>query len=132
MTGPRLDRRAFLVLGGTALGAAAFAACGGGSSRSDVPVGALRAIYADRKRIEAVGKRAVEVDGVGSRAQTLAAQLSPTGDAAGLARASAATLRAHLRRAVGDDFARNRVVDVAGWQLSLTEARAAALLRLTR
>jgi hypothetical protein len=41
-------------------------------------------------------------------------------------------LIAHLRRAVDGDFARDRVVDIAGWQLSLTEARAAALLHLTR
>ena len=132
MTAPRYDRRAFLELGCAALGAAAFAACGGGSSRSDVPVGALRALYADRERVEAVGTRAVGVDEVGSRAPTLAAQLSPTGSAAGLAAATAPALRAHLRRAVDEDFARGRVVDVAGWQLALTEARVAALLHLTR
>ena len=132
MNGRHYDRRAFLALGCAALGAAALAACGRGSSRSDVPVGALRTIYADRERVEAVGKRAVGVDEIGSRAPALAAQLSPTGSAAGLAAATAPALRAHLRRAVDDDFARGRVVDVAGWQLALTEARAAALLHLTR
>ncbi len=127
-----IDRRAFLGLGAAALGAAALAACSSGSSASDLPVGALHRVYADRERIEAVGKRAVDVHEVGNRPSTLAAALSPSGSAAGLATATESALRAHLQRAVADDFARGRVVDVGGWQLSLTEARAAALVHLTR
>ena len=54
----------------------------------------------------------------------------PTGSAAGLAHASAPALRTHLAAAVADDFAKDRIVNVAGWQLPLTEARIAALLYL--
>jgi hypothetical protein len=39
---------------------------------------------------------------------------------------------ASLERAVRDDFANGRTVRVSGWYLSVTEARAAALVALTR
>ncbi len=57
---------------------------------------------------------------------------APDGSATGLAKASASSLRDHLRAAIADDFARDRIVDVAGWRLPLTEARVAALVYQTR
>jgi hypothetical protein len=131
MNGP-LDRRRFLMLGAAAVAAAALAACSRGSSQPPVDLGALRDLYPDTNGVQPVGKYAVKVPSVGNRRDDIAAELSPTGTAAGLSRTSAPALRSHLQQSVAADFAKNRVVDVAGWQLPLTEARVAALVYLSR
>jgi len=126
-----IDRRAFLGLGAAAVAGAVLAACSR-HSRRDIHVGAFAATYRARDRIEPIGKQAVKVDGVGTNPRELAAALSPDGSPSGLDTARAPALRRHLQHSIDDDFARGRVVDVAGWQLPLTEARAAALVYLTR
>ena len=131
MNGP-LDRRRFLMLGAAAVAAAAFAACSRGSSQPPVDLGAFRDLYPDTNEVQQVGKYAVKVPSVGNRRDDIAAQLSPTGSAAGLARSSTPALRDHLQKSVATDFAQNRVVSVAGWHLPLTEARVAALVYLSR
>jgi hypothetical protein len=127
-----VDRRRFLALSAGAAAVALMAACSRGSSQPRVDVGALHDLYPDTDDIERIGKYAVKVPSVGNRRAAIAAQLSPTGSANGLGRASAPALRSHLKQSVAADFAKNRVVDVAGWQLPLTEARIAALVHLTR
>jgi len=127
-----VDRRRFLALGAGAAAVAVLAACSRGSSQPPVDVGALHALYPDTDDIEKIGKYAVTVPTVGNRRADIAAALSPTGSSAGLGRATAPALQAHLRKSVAADFAKNRLVDVAGWQLPLTEARVAALVYLSR
>jgi hypothetical protein len=125
-----LDRRAFLGLGAAALAGAVLAACR--HTEHEVNLGAFAATYRPRDQIAPIGKQAVKVDGVGTNRRDLAAALSPDGSVTGFGAASAPVLRRHLQCSIDDDFARGRLVDVAGWQLPLTEARAAALVYLTR
>jgi|1186.fasta_scaffold231927_2 hypothetical protein len=125
-----IDRRRFLALGAGAVAAAVLAACSRGSSSPSVDLGALSTLYPDAEGVAPVGKQAVKVKEIGNDRVALAAALSPTGSPAGLATSSADALRTHLTRAVADDFTKSRVVNVAGWQLPVTEARIAALLHL--
>lgn len=126
------DRRRFLALGAGAMATAVLAACSRGSSQPPVDLGALRALYPDTDDVAKIGKYAVKAPSVGNRRADIAAALSPSGSAVGLGRASEPALRSHLQKSVAADFAKNRVVDVAGWQLPLTEARVAALVYLSR
>jgi len=126
-----VDRRKFLALGASAVAVAVIAACSRGSSQPEVDVGALHDLYPDTGDVETIGKYAVKVRRVGNRRSDIAAALSPDGSTSGLGKASAPALRAHLQKSVADDFAKRRVVDVAGWQLPLTEARVAALIYLS-
>jgi hypothetical protein len=142
-----IDRRAFLGLG-AALGAAALvgpvvgAAAGGvvgparpaGAAAGADGLGELPALFADPAALARIGAGAVRARPVGRDRRRIAAALAPAGAASPrwLATASAAELRAQLSSAVAADFAAGRIVDVAGWQLALTEARVAALFFLTR
>ena len=92
----------------------------------------MRALYPDTDGVAKIGKYAVRVRAVGNRRAAIAAALVAHRIPGGLSRASAPALRSHLHQSVAADFAKNRVVDVAGWQLPLTEARVAALVYLTR
>ena len=127
-----MDRRQFLALGAGAVAVAVLAACSRGSGGPSVDLGALPTLYPDADRVAPVGKLAVKVKEIGDDRVALAAALSPDGSAAGLTHASGPALRTHLTRAVREDFAKNRIVGVAGWQLPRTEARIAALLYLQR
>jgi hypothetical protein len=128
-----LDRRAFLVCSGGALAVAALVACGGTtSSGPKIEIGALPDLFSDRATLERIGKYAVRAGGVGSRSRDVAAALAPNASASWIGSATAPAIREHLRTRIAEDFARDRIVDVAGWQLPLTEARVAALVYLSR
>ena len=127
----RIGRRRFLGIAGAVGLGAVVAACQSGPSRADVDLGALRGIFTDLDGLDAIGRRALDAPGVGSDARAIERALRP--DGAGphwLQRTSAEALRRRLEQEISGDFERGRVVDVADWRLSLTEARVAALFHL--
>jgi hypothetical protein len=129
MTG-RLDRRGFLMLGGAALAATALAACSGGKPAD---LGTLGSIYRDRDSLERIGRAAAKAPGVERDADDLSRALAPSGSSSRWVRtAGEQAVRRHLDAAVAADFSHDRIVDVAGWQLPLTEARVAALVYVSR
>jgi hypothetical protein len=126
-----LPRRSFLALCGAALVAIVAAACGGGGSKARL--GALVSVYPDRAALEAIGARAVAAREVGRNAPHITSALRPRGSAeAWLETMSPPAIKRHLERLVANDFETDRLVDVAGWQLSVTEARVAGLFYLAR
>jgi len=127
-----LDRRRFLTWSGAALVGLVAAACGGArASGPKVELGALPDLFPDRAGVEQIGKHAVKLHEVGRRPRDIAAALAPDRSAAWVGGAPPSAIRKQLRAQVAADFARNRVIDVAGWQLPLTEARVAALIYLS-
>ncbi len=127
-----LDRRGFLALTGAALAGLALVACGSPRAAGpNVDIGALRDLISGRDGIEQIGKYAVKARGIGNRPRDVAAALAPNASARWVGTAPRAAMRDHLRVQVADDFAENRIVSVAGWQLPLTEARIAALVYLS-
>lgn len=127
----RIGRRRFLaVVGGVALGAVV-AACDPASSDAEVDLGALRRVFTDHDGLDAVGRHAVAARVVGDDPRAIERALRPAGAAPDWLRTtSPRSLRRRLDAAVAGDFEHGRVVDVAGWRLSLTEARVAALFHL--
>ena len=127
-----LDRRRFLAWGGAALTGLVLAACAGQRAAGPkVDIGSLPDLFADRAGMERIGKHAVKMHGIGNRPSSVAAALAPNGSAQWVGSASAPAIRDHLRGRIADDFEHDRIIDVAGWQLPVTEARVAALVYLS-
>ncbi len=124
------SRRGFLgAVGGASL-ALLLGACAG-EPRGQIDLGRLPELFGDRASVELIGRRAAAVRGVGGDPRAIERSLRPV-DASGdwLRTTGLDDLRAIFDRKMRDDFERGRVVDVAGWRLSLTGARIAALMHL--
>lgn len=130
MTG-RITRRGFLGLGLGASLATLLGGCRGAAEDRSVDLGALREVYDDRAALDALGRHAVTRAEVGDDARAVERALRPAGVGADWLRTSSpAEMRRDLRAAIDADFTAARIVDVAGWQLPVTEARVAALFHL--
>jgi hypothetical protein len=130
-----LSRRKFLALAagaGTAVAATALVSCTG-SGEPHATLGVLAQVYPDRAALEAIGAQAIHARGVGDEPAKLTAALRPPDTGANwLKTARQEQVKQHLQSQTAADLRAGRLVDVAGWQLPLTEARVAALAHLAR
>ncbi|MBK5288074.1 MAG: hypothetical protein JJE46_06370 [Acidimicrobiia bacterium] len=129
MTEP-ISRRAFVAaVGGLSL-AVVVAACDPGS-QSNVELGRLTSVFPDRAAMVSLGRHAIQRREIGDNAATVERDVRPAGASASwLTTTKPDQLRRHLRDAATADFEAGRIVDVAGWNVSLTIARVAALFYL--
>ena len=135
MDRPVLDRRTLLRL----LGSLLLVGTGGDACRREDPMAraaerdVTRAIFRDRASAVAVGREYLRARPDEADTKQLLDQLGLGSlGLGGLSDDERETLLSQLHARHRKDFRSNRVVDVGGWTLSLTEARLSALASLVK